>query len=398
MRERAYDDELQPPVRAEYHATVHDLPHDERPRERLQKQGADSLSNADLLAIILRTGTQRDNVMEMAGKLLAKYGGLGGLMSASFHQLSEEYGLGLAKAAQLKAALELGKRLSMLQHDQKYQIRSADDVANLVRMELMFLEHEEMEDRWLSIEIGAGWAYLATQPTASSKRLCSLCRLAASDGFFQFLVAPVLLVALPFLSQPEQDRIQARIADLSGRFYQQASKPTRLQIVKQQFNHPSIVTTGQSNHGFAASITLLISKTGEQGRANGGSVRIELRSQAKRRPITYISIRVCGEFNQGLDCQLFLMARDTMDDCIAHTRIRVVLQRDQWLNRSWVLAVTQRYRNGMQNARVLLVLYHCQQDRHRLFMKGAAWLTKAHPQLAENIGSDATRQRILHLT
>jgi DNA repair protein RadC len=144
MRERAYDDELQPPVRAEYHATVHDLPHDERPRERLQKQGADSLSNADLLAIILRTGTKRDNVMEMAGKLLAKYGGLGGLMSASFHQLSEEYGLGLAKAAQLKAALELGKRLSMLQHDQKYQIRSADDVANLVRMELMFLEHEEM--------------------------------------------------------------------------------------------------------------------------------------------------------------------------------------------------------------------------------------------------------------
>ncbi|GHO53767.1 hypothetical protein [Ktedonobacter robiniae] len=64
-------------------------------------------------------------------------------MSASFHQLSEEYGLGLAKAAQLKAALELGKRLSMLQQDQKYQIRSADDVANLVRMELMFLEHEE---------------------------------------------------------------------------------------------------------------------------------------------------------------------------------------------------------------------------------------------------------------
>lgn len=143
MRERAYDDELQSPVRAEYHATVRDLPHDERPRERLQKQGADSLSNADLLAIILRTGTQRDNVMEMAGKLLAKYGGLGGLMSASFHQLSDEYGLGLAKAAQLKAALELGKRLSMLQHDQKYQIRSADDVANLVRMEMMFLDHEE---------------------------------------------------------------------------------------------------------------------------------------------------------------------------------------------------------------------------------------------------------------
>ncbi|GHO43982.1 RadC family protein [Ktedonospora formicarum] len=144
MRQRTYEDDEQYPAQLEYHATVHDLPNDERPRERLQKQGADTLSNADLLAIILRTGTVRDNVMEMAGKLLAKYGGLGGLMTASFHQLSNEYGLGLAKAAQLKAALELGKRLSMLQLDQKYQIRSADDAANLVRMDMMYLDHEEM--------------------------------------------------------------------------------------------------------------------------------------------------------------------------------------------------------------------------------------------------------------
>src|SRR5438876_5719787 len=132
------------PIKVEYHATVHDIPADDRPRERLQKLGAESLSNSDLVAIILRNGSQRDNVIELASKILIKYGGLSGLMSASFHELCNEYGLGTAKAAQLKAALEMGKRLSMEQPDKKYQIRSVDDAANLVRMELMYLDHEEM--------------------------------------------------------------------------------------------------------------------------------------------------------------------------------------------------------------------------------------------------------------
>ncbi|HEY4033726.1 MAG TPA: UPF0758 domain-containing protein, partial [Ktedonobacteraceae bacterium] len=114
-------------IKPEYHPTVHDIPPDERPRERLQKFGADTLSTSDLLAIILRTGTKQENVMELATKLLIKYGGLAGLMSADFHELSAEYGLGLAKTAQLKAALELGKRLSMQQPDKRFQIKSADD-------------------------------------------------------------------------------------------------------------------------------------------------------------------------------------------------------------------------------------------------------------------------------
>lgn len=128
----------------EYHATVHDMPIDDRPRERLERYGADSLSNAELLAIVLRTGTTRENVMELAGKLLRKYNGLGGLTSAAFHELCTEYGLGTAKTAQLKAALEVGKRLSMEQPDKKFQVRSADDAASLLRMELMHLDHEEM--------------------------------------------------------------------------------------------------------------------------------------------------------------------------------------------------------------------------------------------------------------
>src|SRR5260370_7221409 len=131
-------------IKAEYHPTVHDIAPDDRPRERLQKFGADTLSTSDVVGIILRTGTERENVMELASKLMIKYGGLAGLTSADFHELSAEYGLGLAKTAQLKAALELGKRLSMQQPEKRFQIKSADDAANVVRMELMFLDHEEM--------------------------------------------------------------------------------------------------------------------------------------------------------------------------------------------------------------------------------------------------------------
>ena len=131
-------------LKPEYHARVMDIPSDDRPRERLMKHGAASLSNADLLAITLRAGTTRENVMELASKLFFKYGGFSGLMSAGFHELCTEYGLGAAKTAQLKAALEIGHRLNVLQPDKKYQVRSADDAAQLVRAELMYLDHEEM--------------------------------------------------------------------------------------------------------------------------------------------------------------------------------------------------------------------------------------------------------------
>jgi DNA repair protein RadC len=132
------------PQRLEYHATLHDLPTDERPRERLRTHGPQALSNAELLAIILRTGTTRDNVLELASKLLVKYGGLGGLLSVDFSELSHEHGLGEAKCCQIKAALEIGKRLGRQQLDEKYQIKSPRDAANLVMVEMTYLDHEQM--------------------------------------------------------------------------------------------------------------------------------------------------------------------------------------------------------------------------------------------------------------
>jgi DNA repair protein RadC len=123
---------------------VRDLPKDEQPRQRLRHAGPQALAVAELLAIALRTGTRQDNAIELAGKLLAKYGGLGGLVRADFDELCSEYGMGEAKTAQLKAALEVGRRLGVLHPEDKYRVRSPTDAANLVMVEMAYLDHEEL--------------------------------------------------------------------------------------------------------------------------------------------------------------------------------------------------------------------------------------------------------------
>jgi DNA repair protein RadC len=131
-------------TKLEYHATVRELPSNERPRERLQHFGPQALSTAELLAIILRTGTRGDNALEVANKLLAKYGGLAGLVRADFRELCTEHGMGMAKSAQVKAALEIGRRLGMLQIDARNKIRTPEDAANLVMLDLAYLDTEQM--------------------------------------------------------------------------------------------------------------------------------------------------------------------------------------------------------------------------------------------------------------
>lgn len=133
-----------PAIRPVYRAMVRDMPVDERPRERLEKYGSESLKTHELLAIILRVGSAGENVLDLSEKLLQKYHGLSGLMGANFHELCNEHGLGIAKTAQLKAALELGKRLMIEQPDKKYQVRSADDAAWLFKPDMTHLDHEEM--------------------------------------------------------------------------------------------------------------------------------------------------------------------------------------------------------------------------------------------------------------
>jgi DNA repair protein RadC len=128
----------------EYHPTIKELPKRERPRERLLRYGAGALSNAELLAIILRTGTRDENVIRVSQRLLATFEGLTGLARASTAELRAEKGLGPAKTSQLKAALELGRRLLVESPSERPQIRSPADAANLVMSEMNLLEQEHM--------------------------------------------------------------------------------------------------------------------------------------------------------------------------------------------------------------------------------------------------------------
>jgi DNA repair protein RadC len=128
----------------EYQPLIRELPPQERPRERLKGYGAGSLSNPELLAIILRTGAASESVLNLSTRLIAKFGGLGGLARAGFAELCQEHGLGEAKAAQIKAALELGRRLLSSQPEERVTVKSPEDVANLLKAEMAFLEQEEL--------------------------------------------------------------------------------------------------------------------------------------------------------------------------------------------------------------------------------------------------------------
>src|SRR5512141_140650 len=90
---------------------ITDLAADERPRERLQRLGASVLSSAELLAILLRVGIKGENAVQVGQRLLAQFKGLAGIRRARFEELCEQKGIGAAKAAQIKAAIELGYRL-----------------------------------------------------------------------------------------------------------------------------------------------------------------------------------------------------------------------------------------------------------------------------------------------
>ncbi len=150
---------------AEYRLTIKDLPLSERPRERLKQVGESALSTAELLAIILRTGVGGESVLEVAQRLLSRYGGLSGLARASFSELEAERGMGEAKTAQLKAALELGRRMLLSAPDERYVIRSPADVAQLLMAEMGHLEQEHFRALYLDTRnrlLGAETIYIGS--------------------------------------------------------------------------------------------------------------------------------------------------------------------------------------------------------------------------------------------
>ena len=123
---------------------ISDLPVDERPRERLARLGPQALSQAELLAILLRVGVPGESAVQVGQRLLKEFNGLSGLHRAPFEELCNQHGIGEAKAAQIKAAIELGLRMSREPSEERRTINSPSDAADLVRYEMSALEEEHL--------------------------------------------------------------------------------------------------------------------------------------------------------------------------------------------------------------------------------------------------------------
>lgn len=125
-----------------YRIKIKDLPEEMRPRERLFSEGAEALSTPELLAILLRTGTSAISAVELATFLLGSTGGLAGLLESSAHELCDIKGMGMAKTAQVKAALELGRRLSAESFGPRKVIKTPLDVHNLLKDKMRYYDRE----------------------------------------------------------------------------------------------------------------------------------------------------------------------------------------------------------------------------------------------------------------
>lgn len=132
------------PSKAMKELTVRDLPPSERPRERLARLGAEALSEQELLACVLGRGIAGESVLVSARRLLAAFGSLRGLADASVEQLAGVHGIGPAKAIQLKAAVELSRRIALSTNGHPPLVDSLEAAASLVRPHLQDKKKEHV--------------------------------------------------------------------------------------------------------------------------------------------------------------------------------------------------------------------------------------------------------------
>ncbi|WP_426448675.1 RadC family protein [Paenibacillus sp. S-38] len=122
--------------------TLRELHLEERPRERMIHYGAEALSHAELLAILLRTGTYQESAVHVAQRLLRESGGLRSLTDMSLEQMTSIKGIGSAKALQIRAGIELGRRMARSGMNETVTIRSPQDAAALLMEDLRYLQKE----------------------------------------------------------------------------------------------------------------------------------------------------------------------------------------------------------------------------------------------------------------
>ncbi|NTW06170.1 MAG: DNA repair protein RadC [Peptococcaceae bacterium] len=125
-----------------YMLKMKDMPKEQRPRERLMREGPGVLSDVELLAIILRTGSSDKSAMVLSTEVISHFSGLKNLVQAEVEELSMIKGMGPAKSSQLKAALEIGIRLAGKSEDPQPAINRPQDAAAMVMEEMRHLDRE----------------------------------------------------------------------------------------------------------------------------------------------------------------------------------------------------------------------------------------------------------------
>ncbi|WP_346895479.1 RadC family protein [Clostridium sp. UBA7503] len=125
-----------------YKLKIKDLPKNERPREKMLRYGAEYLSNSELLALILRTGTKEDSVLNLCDRLLSHCGGINGISSPSINDLKQVKGIGEVKATQVLAIAELAIRFNSFKSGEEHTVSSPKDVSNYMMRQMKGLKKE----------------------------------------------------------------------------------------------------------------------------------------------------------------------------------------------------------------------------------------------------------------
>lgn len=129
-----------------YNVTIKKMPENERPREKLMRYGSKTLSNSELIAILIRTGSKKQSALELANILLSHHEkGIRFLANCTVEELSKIKGIGKSKACQIIAAVELGNRLSRSSLEIKRRIKSPKDVTDMFINDMRFLEKEHFK-------------------------------------------------------------------------------------------------------------------------------------------------------------------------------------------------------------------------------------------------------------
>lgn len=136
----------------EHKMMIRDVHIADRPRERLIRQGAESLSNQELVAILLRTGTKEESVLVLANRVLSSFDKIQDLKHATIEEYTTVKGVGKAKAVQLLAAAEIGKRMYRKHSEGRYTIRSPEDAAAYLMTDMSSLTQEHFVVLFLNVK------------------------------------------------------------------------------------------------------------------------------------------------------------------------------------------------------------------------------------------------------